>query len=234
MEILLDQTPTYEFNYESALSINQMKRLDYYAVKKYHLPIELMMENAGYQLARLAASLLPPKSKIEIGIGVGNNGGGGLVAARRLAAWGYDVYLDIPHIRLNELPMEQANRAIAFGANIGRTEMPDLFIDAYFGFSQRLPLPNDFVDRIYEVNQYLCRRISLDIPTGLSEQESDEPFIFADMVCTLAAPKKLLNNPELTGQVYVADLGIPPKAYTDLGLANDLPFHDGGLVQLLM
>lgn len=72
-----------------ALELSQFKEMDYYAVENYALPIELMMENAGLQLANLVASSIQhPDTKILIGIGNGNNGGGGLVAARRLAAWG--------------------------------------------------------------------------------------------------------------------------------------------------
>ncbi len=78
-----------------ALSLESFKKMDYLAVEKYDLPIELMMENAGLQLARLIALKATKNSKITIGVGNGNNGGGGLVAARRLAAWGYDVYLDL-------------------------------------------------------------------------------------------------------------------------------------------
>ncbi|MFT6796061.1 MAG: NAD(P)H-hydrate epimerase [Maribacter sp.] len=78
-----------------ALSLETFKKMDYYAVEKYGLSIELMMENAGLQLARLIALKASKECKITVGVGNGNNGGGGLVAARRLAAWGYDVYLDL-------------------------------------------------------------------------------------------------------------------------------------------
>ena len=70
--------------------------MDYLAVNEYLLPIELLMENAGLHLARLVTHILPTPGKVLIGVGPGNNGGGGLVAARRLAAWGYKVDLDLP------------------------------------------------------------------------------------------------------------------------------------------
>jgi len=78
------------------LSLDDFRQMDYYAVEEYHLPIELMMENAGLQLARLVARSAEPGAIILVGCGNGNNGGGGLVCARRLSAWGYDVYLDFP------------------------------------------------------------------------------------------------------------------------------------------
>lgn len=86
--------PEIEFTQEQALELEQFREMDYYAVKNYHLPIELMMENAGLNLARLVSTVAPPGSIIKIGVGNGNNGGGGLVAARRLLAWDFRVYLD--------------------------------------------------------------------------------------------------------------------------------------------
>ena len=74
-----------------SLSLAAFKEMDYLAVEKYNLPIELMMENAGLQLANIVANSASKSSFILIGAGNGNNGGGDLVAARRLAAWGYKV-----------------------------------------------------------------------------------------------------------------------------------------------
>lgn len=80
-EILIDEC--------GLLSIADFRKMDTLAIGKYALPIELMMENAGLQLARLTSLLLPDTDKkILIGVGSGNNGGGGLVAARRLAGGG--------------------------------------------------------------------------------------------------------------------------------------------------
>lgn len=213
-----------------------MNALDYHAIEKYHLPIELMMENAGFQLARLVASQAKREDNIVIGIGQGNNGGGGLVAARRLTAWGYKVILNIPHLFLNELGQKQLQRTKALGIllDIQAVVEPQIFVDAWFGFSQRLPLPRAFVDKLLYFNQLPCKKISLDLPTGLVEGQEGYPHVHSDIVLTLGAPKKILYSPQLTAQVYVADLGIPQQAYRDLGLYFDLPFDNSGLVQLLM
>jgi NAD(P)H-hydrate repair Nnr-like enzyme with NAD(P)H-hydrate epimerase domain len=70
-----------------AMELSEFKAMDYIAVNDYNLPVELMMENAGLQLAKLVARSADKSQTILIGIGNGNNGGGGLVAARRLLAW---------------------------------------------------------------------------------------------------------------------------------------------------
>ena len=57
-----------------ALELKHFKEMDYYAVEHFNLPIELMMENAGLQLANLIAHSSTKDQQIRIGIGNGNNG----------------------------------------------------------------------------------------------------------------------------------------------------------------
>ena len=96
-----------------SLTIDQFREMDTMAIQNYALPIELLMENAGLQLARLVSSYVNRENEIWIGIGTGNNGGGGLVAARRLSGWGYLVNLDIPERNLKPLASLQLERALA-------------------------------------------------------------------------------------------------------------------------
>lgn len=195
-----------------ALSLELFKEMDYLAVENYELPIELMMENVGLQLARLIALSATKSSKILIGIGNGNNGGGGLVAARRLAAWGFDVFLDIPVDITKTLPKVQLKRTLLFGAKIETLTEPDIWVDAYLGFSQRLPLSSAFLDRISIANNSLAFRISLDIPIGISDNLS-QPMFNADQVLTLAAPKDILNVLPKKTDILIADIGIPLSIY---------------------
>ena len=110
--------PEINITDKNHIRLDRFREMDYLAVDKYDLPIELMMENAGLNLARLAATLLPDSGKIMIGIGTGNNGGGGLVAARKLSGWGFRVSLNIPDLKLKELPALQLERALAFGSKL--------------------------------------------------------------------------------------------------------------------
>ncbi len=47
--------PKISYPKEKALELSRFREMDYYAVNSHNLPVELMMENAGYHLARLAA-----------------------------------------------------------------------------------------------------------------------------------------------------------------------------------
>lgn len=223
--------PEIDFIEQQALELKQFREMDYYAVENYQLPIELMMENAGLHLARLVSSMAQPGSNIKIGVGNGNNGGGGLVAARRLSAWGYHVYLDFFTEITKMLPLMQLERALKFGAKKEPIENPDMWIDAYLGFLQKLPLAPALNRRMEEANKSAAIKISLDIPTGFLGEMN--PFTFnASKVLTLAVPKKILLNLLAETEVYVADLGIPGELYKKFGI-NLPPFQKNSIIQLI-
>lgn len=74
-----------------AISAEQIQRVDEIAVRKYGILLVQMMELAGFHLASLIRKKLKGSVKnqrIVILIGNGNNGSGGLVAARVLNNWG--------------------------------------------------------------------------------------------------------------------------------------------------
>jgi len=199
------------------LTIDQFKIIDHKATNDYFLPIELMMENAGLHLARFVTEHASRDSIILIGIGTGNNGGGGLVAARRLGGWGYNVHLDIPDPNLKPIPASQLKRAVAFGARTKTIDQPDIFVDAYFGFSQRLPLPKIYQDALNRQGIDGALKISLDLPSGFDKVASETMFI-PDSILTLAAPKTELLQSRLNSEIYVADIGIPLQLYEELGI----------------
>lgn len=194
------------------LSLDAFKEMDYYAVNNYHLPVELMMESAGLQLARLTASVAEPGSTVLVAVGPGNNGGGGLVAARRLEAWGYKVHIHLPMKPTHDIVNDQLSRTISYGVERAMEEDYDVILDCLFGFSQRLPLPKEVLSLIETMNTIEAKKISLDIPTGICE--GGECFRFkADKVLTVAAPKTILLNHIDEYDLYIADVGIPVEVY---------------------
>ncbi|NOY49682.1 MAG: NAD(P)H-hydrate epimerase [Chlorobi bacterium] len=218
------------------IAISTFKEMDFSAIEKLGLPIELMMENAGLHLARLLASQSGKPGKILIGIGKGNNGGGGLVAARRLSAWGFDVYLYLPGDKLNELPKKQFNRAIAFGAKT--TELNDssvanidcdIFVDAFMGFSQRLPIPGQIKQVLKIISTSGTKTISLDLPTGFNKDNMEMPFK-PDTILTMAAMKTELIPLLCSTNIFIADIGIPASVYSEFGMEYPAQFTESGIV----
>jgi NAD(P)H-hydrate epimerase len=191
-------------------------------------PLELMMENAGLNLAKLVATYASETSTILVRVGNGNNGGGGLVAARRLSAWGYNVFLDREIEVDRELPLLQLQRAIAFGCTDASIEEPEIWVDLYFGFSQRLPLGADLSERISRANNSKALRIALDIPTGYLGDKSSNYFK-ADKIVTLTSGKAILRD--LEAELYVADLRIPAAVYQKFD-TKILPFYKSTLLKI--
>lgn len=222
--------PKYQPLEEEYLSLEHFKEMDYFAVENYGLPIELMMENAGLHLARLVASNSPIDHKILIGVGNGNNGGGGLVAARRLQAWGYKVYLDLPMTINKSLPLKQLDRAIKFGVKVGLPSQIHHWVDSYLGFSQRWPLPEKILMAIEKANNSTAIKTSLDLPVGITV-ELEKPYFKADNVMSLAAPKQILQNLAQTTKIYIADLGIPKEIYHQFHTVFP-PYHEAQLFEL--
>ena len=73
-----------------SLTADEMRRVDDLATGKYKIHLEQMMELAGYNLARCAHKSLNgslTEKRVVVLAGKGNNGGGGLVAARHLSNW---------------------------------------------------------------------------------------------------------------------------------------------------
>jgi NAD(P)H-hydrate epimerase len=75
-----------------SIDTTDMIEIDRIMMDELEIPVELMMENAGGAFARIAInyqSLHKIINPVFIAIvGTGHNGGGVLVAARRLLGWG--------------------------------------------------------------------------------------------------------------------------------------------------
>ena len=92
----------------------QMAEVDRIMVEDFKIPVELMMELAGLNLAKLALNLSKNKySNYIIIAGTGNNAGGGIVAARRLVSWGLNAQVFFPRgiDELKDVPKNQVTRA---------------------------------------------------------------------------------------------------------------------------
>ena len=119
--------------------------------------------------------------------------------------------------------------ALAAGAEITPLSKSDIFVDAYFGFSQKLPLPDAFLASIEKANSDSAIRISLDLPTGFNKN-TGETLFNPDLILTMAAPKteliKFGHGPDL----YVADIGIPGDLYKHFGIRQP-DFGQSGIVK---
>jgi NAD(P)H-hydrate epimerase len=209
------------------------------------LTLTRMMENAGANLAWLAGVLLGGEvsgRRITVLAGPGGNGGGGLVAARRLIGWGADVAVrlasdpaDLAPVPLEQLRLlERMEAPIGVGASgLGATE---LSIDAILGYSQQGNPRGDAAALVAATADSTV--LSLDVPTGLELERGivTEPAVRAAATLTLALPKEALRAEAarpLVGDLYLADISIPATVYDRLGIGYRSPFSGSPIVQLV-
>lgn len=206
----------------------------------YGITLMQMMENAGRNLAVLAKDLLGGvvgSKKICIMAGSGNNGGGGLVAARHLSNWGAEVTCILatpdqnlkPVVRhqleiIRHLPVSVVNA----GGYLRFINWPDcdLIIDAIFGYGLNREPTGVTAKIIGKINSMNCPVLALDVPSGL-DIGNGEPYqkvVKADATLALALPKHGLltvGAKRYVGRLYIGDISVPPMLYSRLGIRVD-------------
>ncbi len=86
---MTERIPVIKASSIPAVTREQMREVDRLMIEEYGVQLIQMMENAGLQLARLVRHLLGSavqNGRVLVLAGRGNNGGGGLVTARRQGA----------------------------------------------------------------------------------------------------------------------------------------------------
>ena len=105
-----------------SVTTEQMREVDRLMIEEYGIVLLQMMENAGRSLARLAARLATgtPGSGVLVLAGTGNNGGGGMVAARHLINMGSDVRILLSGTleELVDVPAHQASILHSMGIEL--------------------------------------------------------------------------------------------------------------------
>jgi NAD(P)H-hydrate epimerase len=123
------------------------------------------------------------------------------------------------------------------GKEITAEDLPtlqvDLILDALIGYSLKGAPSGLFAELIEWANSTGAPILSLDVPSGMDSTtgEISGDFVQATTTMTLALPKTGL-EPESTGQLVLADIGIPRETFRRLGLAYTPPFDDRYLVPL--
>ena len=204
------------------------------------LKIELMqmMENAGRNLARLCIGrfLHDPQSKhVLVMAGTGGNGGGALVAARRLLQWGANVSVMTtkPDEAYSGVPAHQLGILRRLGVEIINSELPetgtkpDVILDGLIGYSLKGAPRGRAADLMAWANESDSPVLALDTPSGLDSTtgEAHATTIVAAATMTLALPKAGLltaNAKAFVGELYLSDIGVPDWVYRKLGREAEL------------
>ena len=222
-----------------------MIEVDRLMIDHYGITLFQMMENAGLMLARLANSLVAENDTYLVLAGSGGNGGGTLVAARRLIGWGkkvqirlskgFDQYHGVP---AHQLYILQQLKADVKPFDPKEDLSAGVILDGIIGYSIKGAPRGIPAQMIAMANGSNAKIISLDTPSGieLTEGIAYNPSIKADANLTLALPKTGLFKAEIKKQVnqlYLADIGVPLQLYEKMGLdLKGNPFKKKGIVRL--
>jgi len=232
-----------------AITTDQMREVDRLMIEVYGIQLKQMMENAGLNLASLARSRFlsgnPSGKSVIVISGSGGNGGGGLVAARRLHTWGsnVEVFLTKPATDLRGVPADQLSilRAvdvpIHYANDVDSLPEADLILDAVIGYSLSGNPRGTAAKLIEQANRHNAPILSLDTPSGLDTTSGNayQPHIQATATLTLALPKTGLMSDtakEIVGELYLADISVPPSLYQSLGLDVGPIFSQKTIIQI--
>lgn len=215
-----------------SLTRDQTIEIDRVMIEDLGISLLQMMENAGFQLARLAVDRYQPRS-VQVLVGSGGNGGGGLVAARRLAGWGLSVRASLTRSALAGVPAAQLAIVEALGIPIGPPGPADLIVDAVIGYNLAGPARGTAERLIYWANDEAIPVLSLDTPSGVDVDTGDAPGagIMADATLMLAMPKVGLVGSRYVGELFLADISVPPFVYDRFGLEMPADLFRSGAVQ---
>lgn len=206
------------------------------------VPGSRLMEHAGTAVAAATRAVAEDQGRLSTGpilvlCGPGNNGGDGLVAARRLGRLGLPVVAVLvsseerpttPDAAKNWDRLAGEPTVTRIHAGVARdvailaqgVEKAGIVVDALLGTGVRGTLREPIrsaVELIRRAREAGVPVVAVDTPTAvdLTSGEPSDPAVRADLTVTFHRPKTGLltkRGAALAGRVLVAPIGIPPDA----------------------
>lgn len=218
-----------------AVTAGQMAEVDRIMTDELGISLLQMMVLAGAALGCLARDRFlggdARGKRVLVLAGSGGNGGGGMAAARRLHGWCADVavWLTRSAADLRGAAAQQCRslRALGVPLHAPPSARPlsdaDLVLDALIGSSFAGPPAGHAAALIGAAAVRPAPVLSLDLPSGLDATTGAvyDPCLHADATLALALPKQGVWMPwshGVTGELYLADIGVPLEVYARLGL----------------
>ncbi len=212
------------------LSVVEMGQADQMAVKDGVPSLELM-ETAG---SHVASEVMKHSAQTDVAVlcGPGNNGGDGYVAARRLKAEGYNVWVESygdPE-QLKGDALEMYRKWDGETRPISTDRSAEVVIDALFGAGLSRPLGADLGAVVEALNASGARIVAVDVPSGLSGdlgRALGEICVRAAATVTFFRKKPghlLMPGRSYCGDINVVQIGIAERV---LGLILPKTFENG-------
>ena len=221
----------------------QMKEIDEIAIYRYKIPGIILMENAALHVVKAATEMLNEHNsrKVTLIAGKGNNGGDAFAAARHLmqkfdvsiislaernsVSCDAKVFLDIlENLKADIKYLTGTDSLKEIKTFINSS---DLIIDGIFGTGIHGDIKGFYQDVITALNESGKRVLSIDIPSGINGETGQicNVAVKAEKTVTFSLPKPgLYQYPgrEYSGDIIIADIGIPFEAMEKAGLSGEL------------
>lgn len=212
------------------LSTAEMREVDRLTIER-GIPGLILMENAGSRVVDFLLETFAPlgEQRVAVVCGKGNNGGDGFVVARQLFTRKLCRELTVMELFDPESLTGDAlaNRRMldVCGCPVSRefkneANLATIVIDAVLGTGLTGAAHGPSLEGIRMINQRfpLAKKVAVDIPSGLSSDETNPTgeFVRAEYTVTFTAPKRsqcLSSSYELMGNLAVVPIGSPPELY---------------------
>ncbi len=215
-------------------SVQEMRDCDRRAVEEYGLSDAILMENAGHAVYEVVTREFDVcETHFVVLCGGGNNGGDGLVVARKLHSRGARVHV---YLLADEAELRGASRvnyeaAVAAGIDVvrvhGSGDLPtaqtgDVVIDALLGTGLSRSPDGIYSEAIAWINTSSLPVVAVDIPSGVNGDSGLIPGVAVKALCTVTfgLPKRgnlLPPGRECGGRLYVSHISFPPTLLEQTG-----------------
>jgi hydroxyethylthiazole kinase-like uncharacterized protein yjeF len=209
-------------------SVNEMRNMDRQAIEDYGITQEILMENAGQAAYYTILTEFGVKNKnFVIFCGAGNNGGDGLVVARKIYSSGGRVTVFILGDRFQFKGAAKQNLDIVDRLQIEVLDLQDVssakdpvqrtdaIVDAIFGTGLDREVKGKYKDVIDMINVSKKTVFSIDIPSGIHGDTGQimGTAVRANYTTTFGLPKAgnlLYPGFEYGGKLYITHISFPP------------------------
>ncbi|MCX5718252.1 MAG: NAD(P)H-hydrate epimerase [Nitrospirae bacterium] len=206
------------------VTAEEMREIDRLAIKDYGVSGTVLMERAGLAVAEKIRELYE-RRKVIVLSGGGNNGGDGIVVARNLHEWGWNVKITLlsrenklsPDCLLQYKIAKKSGVPVEFRDYISEKDLHStLVVDAIFGTGLSKNVTGKTAEIISFINTSDAPIISVDIPSGISSDTGQimGEAVRADYTVTFGIPKRghlLYPGADYTGRLFIEDIGFPEE-----------------------
>jgi yjeF N-terminal region len=222
-------------------SVEEMKNMDKQAMEKFGIPDSILMENAGQAAYFVILKEFGiDRKKFIVLCGTGNNGGDGLVVARKLHSMGAEVKVYILGEKkygeaaaknfeiLSRMPIEI--KPIDLDRMRIDIAHSDAIIDAIFGTGLSKNVKGMHREAVKLINESGKVVFSVDIPSGINGNTGRimGEAVKADYTITYGLPKIgniLYPGYEWGGKLYLSHISFPPSLQNSIKVSINDPIE---------